>query len=106
MNVNVLASTDNKLLDRKEIEAEVGFDGATPKRSELKAAVCQKLALSPDMTVLRKVQSSFGRKTVTVTAFSYSSKEALAATEPGYVKKREGMQEEQKAPAAPSDKKA
>ena len=99
MNVNVISSTENKLLDRKEIEAEVSFDGATPKRDELKAAVCQKIALNPDVTVLRKVENSFGTKSVRVTAYSYSTKEALVATEPDYIQKREGMIKKEEAPA-------
>lgn len=100
MNVNVVSNTENKLLDRKEIDAEINFDGATPKREELKAAVCQKIALSPDLTVLRKVENSFGTKSVRVTAYSYTTKEALEATEAEYVKNREGMKkkEEEKKP--------
>ena len=91
MNVNVVSNTENKLLDRKEIDAEISFDGATPQSAELKAAVCQKIALSPDLTVLRKVENSFGTKSVRVTAYSYATKEALESTEQEYVKKREGM---------------
>lgn len=100
MNVNVTASADNKLLDRKEIEAEVSFDGATPKREEIKAAVCQKVGVNPDITVLRKVENSFGTKSVKVIAYSYSSEEALEATEPDYIKSREGMKKEEKAEEA------
>jgi ribosomal protein S24E len=91
MNVHVISSTENKLLDRKEISAEVSFDKATPKRAELKTAVCHKIGANPDISVLRKVESSFGRKTVKVVTYAYTSKEALMATEPIYIKVREGM---------------
>ncbi|MFH0738074.1 MAG: hypothetical protein V1827_05325 [Candidatus Micrarchaeota archaeon] len=108
MNVQLIASTENKLLERKEIDAEVSFDAATPKRAELKAAVCHKVGANPDMAVLRKVSPSFGRKTVKVLAHAYNTKEALMATEPVYVKVREGMMakpEKKKVAPAPKARK-
>lgn len=107
MNVNIISTNENKLLDRKEIEAEVSFDAATPKRGQLKEAVGHKIGANPELMVLRKVVSSFGRHTVTVTAYAYPSKELLMATEPTYVKVREGMMQkpEKKKKAAPAPKK-
>ena len=104
MNVNIVSNTDNKLLDRKEIVAEVGFDAATPKRLQIKEAVSHKIGANPELMVLRKVASSFGKHSVTVTAYAYSSKELLMATEPIYVKVREGMmpKPEKKKKAAPA----
>ncbi len=107
MNVNLLSTTENKLLDRKEVQAEISFDGATPKRGELKSAVCQKIGANPDLAVLRKVESAFGRKAVRVMMHAYSTKEALMGTEPVHVKVREGlMQKPEKKKAAPAPKKA
>jgi small subunit ribosomal protein S24e len=106
MNVNLINTTENKLLERKEIEAEVSFDGPTPKRAELKDAVCQKVAANPELVVLRKVSGSFGRKSVRVLAYAYSAKERLIATEPVYIKVREGlMTKPEKKKAAPAPKK-
>ncbi|NYZ74330.1 hypothetical protein H0O00_04255 [Candidatus Micrarchaeota archaeon] len=107
MNVNIVSNTDNKLLDRKEIEAEVSFDAATPKRFQLKEAVGQKIGANPELMVLRKVVNAFGSHTVRITAYAYSSKELLMATEPTYVKVREGMmpKPEKKKKAAPAPKK-
>lgn len=109
MNVNILSTNDNKLLERKEVEAEVAFDAATPKRAELKSAISQKIGADPDLVVIRSVSSVFGRKTVRVLAHAYSKKEALMGTEPVHIKVREGMMakpEKKKAPAkAPAKKK-
>lgn len=108
MNVNLLSTTENKLLERKEIDAEVSFEGATPKRAELKAAICQKVGANPDFVVIRKVRSAFGTRSVKVTAYAYSAKEKLMDTEPVYVKVREGMMakpEKKKAAPAPKKKK-
>ncbi len=107
MNVNLIATTENKLLERKEVEADVSFDGATPKRAELKAAVCQKIGANPELVVLRKVSSSFGRRSVRVLAHAYAAKEKLMATEPTHIKVREGLmpKPEKKKKAAPAPKK-
>lgn len=108
MNVNILATNDNKLLERKEVEAEVSFDGPTPKRPELKEAIAHKIGANPELVVLRKVSSSFGRKSVRVVAHAYPNKESLVSTEPTHIKVREGLMqkpEKKKAAAAPKPKK-
>ena len=108
MNVNILATMDNKLLERKEVEAEVSFDSATPKRAELKSAICQKIGANPELVVIRSVSSNFGRKVVKVLVHAYAKKESLMVIEPVHIKVREGMMakpEKKKAPAAPAKKK-
>jgi len=108
MNINITSNTDNKLLDRKEIRAEISFSGSTPKRAELKEAVGHKIGANPELVVLRQVSSNFGSHTVKVTAHSYSSKDALMATEPVHIKVREGLMpkpEKKKKAAAPAKKK-
>lgn len=107
MNVSLISTSENRLLERKEVQAEVSFDGATPKRSQLKDAVCQKIAANPELAVLRKVASSFGRKAVKVVLHAYSAKEKMMATEPVHIKVREGLmpKPEKKKKAAPATKK-
>lgn len=105
MKVNILSTVDNKVLERKEIAAEVAFDGATPSRADLKKAICEKVGANPELVVLRQVGSSYGIQSVQVVAHSYSSKEAMAETEPAHIRKREGMEGE-KAEGAASGKPA
>jgi ribosomal protein S24E len=106
MNVNILTTTENKLLERKEVQAEVSFDAATPKRAELKTAVSHKIGANPELVVIRSVKSLFGRKTVKITAHAYSNKETLMGIEPIHIKVREGlMAKPEKKKAAPVAKK-
>lgn len=109
MNVSIISNNDNKLLDRKEVEAEISFDGATPKRIQLKEAVGQKIGANPELMALRNVTSNFGRHTVKVKVHAYSSKEALIATEPVHIKVREGLmpkpEKKKKVKATPAKKK-
>lgn len=103
MNVNVISKSDNAVLERKEIEAEVSFDGPTPSREEMRKAICAKVGANPDLTVLREVNSSFGKQSVKVVAHAYADKGKMAATEPGYIVKRDKLAEEPKAEEKPKE---
>jgi len=107
MNVEILSSKENQLMGRKEVEASVSFDAATPKRAELKGAIGGKIAANPDLMVVRKVSPNFGTKSVKVLSYVYSSKETLMSVEPKHIKVREGFaqKEEKKKKAAPAAKK-
>ncbi|MBU0532075.1 hypothetical protein KKB44_01130 [Candidatus Micrarchaeota archaeon] len=104
MNVNIISKIDNKVLERKEIEAEISFDGATPSRNDLKDAISKKVAADVDLTVLREVHSTFGKKTVKVLAHVYSNKETMVGTEPAHLLKRSKVEEEAKVEEKPKEK--
>ena len=96
MEVEIISTTDNKMLDRKEVNAIVRFDGATPARKEIKEAVGTKLGLNPDMMVLNSVVNEFGVKQIRVIAHAYGDMKKLKEVEPEYLRKREGMEVEKK----------
>lgn len=97
MNVDIKSKTENKVLDRKEVKAEVAFDGATPKRAELRQAISAKLGANPELVVLREVKNAYGTHSVLVVAHAYESKEVLMSTEPEYIRKRDSIGVEKKA---------
>jgi len=109
MNANIISSHENGLFERKEVEAEVFFDGSTPKRADIKSTIGGKIGANPELMVLYKVMSKFGSKSIRVLARIYHNKEKLMATEPTYLKVREGLMEkpkkEAKKAAAPAKKK-
>ncbi len=91
MDVEIVSSKDNKLLDRKEINAVVHFEGATPARKELREAVSTKVGLNPDLTILSSVVNEFGAKKIRVIAHSYNDMKKLMEVEPEYMRKRDGI---------------
>lgn len=91
MEIKIEKTTDNKLLDRKELEAFVHFDGATPARGEIKSAICGKVGANPELVVLRSVANEFGLKRVRVSAHVYEDMGALKKNEPLFIQKREGL---------------
>ena len=108
MNINIVSTNENKLFDRKEVRAEVAFDGPTPKRAELKQAIGGKIGSNPELMVLRRVESNFGKKAVGVLVHVYATKELILKNEPRYISVREGLAEKKakakKAAPAPKRK--
>jgi len=109
MEVEIISKKDNKLLERKEINAVVAFDAATPTRKEIREAVGTKLGLNPELTVLNSVVNEFGSKRIRVLAHSYADMKKLIDTEPEYIRKRDGIgveeKKEEKPAEAPAEKK-
>lgn len=103
MNVDIKTKTDNQLLGRKEIEAEVSYTGATPSRADLKQAICGKVGVNPDMSVVREVQTTYGKQMAKVVLHTYEKMEKLMEVEPEHIRKRdkvgEAPKEEAKAEA-------
>ncbi|MBD3209824.1 hypothetical protein GF318_00395 [Candidatus Micrarchaeota archaeon] len=101
MNVEIISKTENEVLERKEVNAEVGFTGPTPSRKELRDAVAGKIGANPELVILRDVRNAFGKQAVKIVAHAYSDMEKLRATEPEYMMKRYKVGEE----AKPEEKK-
>ena len=103
MNVDIKSKTDNQLLGRKEIEADVTYSGATPSRADLKQAICGKVGANPDMSVVRDVQTTYGKQMAKVVLHTYEKMEKLMEVEPEHIRKRdkvgEAPKEEAKAEA-------
>ena len=107
MEVKIETTKENKLFDRKEIEATVHFAAATPNRKDIKSSICGKIGANPDFTVLRSVKNEFGLKRVKVSAHVYSNIEALKRNEPKHIQVRESVipKEEKKKEVAKAVKK-
>ncbi len=89
METEILNQQDNRLLERKEVKARISFSGETPKRKELKEAVCGKIGANPDLVTLRNVANEYGSQKVTVSVHIYENPKQLEKVEPRYAKKRE-----------------
>jgi small subunit ribosomal protein S24e len=107
MEIKIESTIENKLLDRKELEVFVHFDGATPARSEIKSAISGKIGANPDFVVLRDVANEFGLKRVKVSVHVYENADKLKTNEPKYIQKREGIEKpaEEAKPETPKEEK-
>ncbi len=85
MDVEIDSNRENKALGRKEISFKAGEEGATASRQEITKAVCKKLNLDPDATIVVSISQGFGSKGTAGIAHSYASREALERNEPKHL---------------------
>lgn len=105
MEVKIETTNENKLLERKEIDAVIHFVGATPNRKDIKALICGKIGANPDLVVLRSVANEFGMKRLKVSAHSYEKVESLKKNEPKFILVRDGFMTKEEAKPKKKEKK-
>ena len=81
MNIKVIKKIERPLLSRTELDAEVHFDGATPKRTELLKSLAAALKVSEDIVIIRRIYTNFGARSAKFTANIYKTKEDLLKNE-------------------------
>ncbi|HVA82707.1 MAG TPA: hypothetical protein VNF06_00915 [Candidatus Aquilonibacter sp.] len=78
MDLKLGKESENKLLGRKEISFTMSHKGKTPTVDEAKVAICKKLNLSPDLTVIVSINTIYGSMESEILVHSYSTKEAMS----------------------------
>ena len=89
MNINNIEKVENPSLSRVEITADITYDGATPKASDVRAGIAQKVSGKEELIVVKHIYSRFGERSARVLAYMYSDEALLKAIEPKTGKKPE-----------------
>ena len=96
MEIEILKTTNNDLLHRKEITALVShLKEATPKRLETRNKLAATVNSDSDKTVVVKIDSDYGRSVSKVIFHVYEDTEQLKKVELPYLLKRNGFIEEE-----------
>ena len=105
MDLNITSDSNNKALDRREIEFSVVQDSATANKDEIKRELCKRLNLDPDSTIINSLKQEFGVRRCAGSANSYRSKEEMERLEPAYIIKRLSKRREakQQPPVVPAE---
>ena len=98
MDIKITAKRENKLLERAELEGEIGFTGATPSYEQLKKELSTHLKTDEATIAIKHVYTDFGNQKATFTANVYSTTDKLKAVEPKIKEKKakEGENKEEK----------
>ncbi|MDD5022759.1 MAG: hypothetical protein PHU63_01180 [Candidatus ainarchaeum sp.] len=88
MKIEKIQENKNKLLNRKEIQTVVSFEGATPKREEIKKIICEKTGSNSDLCVLKNVKTAYGSNKIEVLLYAYENKEKMMENEAKHSLKR------------------
>ena len=90
--------TENILLSRIEVEAEISFEkSVTPSGEDVKKELSKALEVEADLIVVKKIEVGVGTTTAKVTAYQYLSKDDLKNIEPREKKKEEKKEGEEAA---------
>lgn len=88
MDVNIVRDERNELLDRREIEFMISFEGATPPRYEIKGKICAMLNIKEELCVLGPLEQHFGKTQLEGALRAYDTQESLSQVEEEYLIKR------------------
>ncbi|MEM3841180.1 MAG: hypothetical protein QXN59_00585 [Candidatus Micrarchaeaceae archaeon] len=88
MEIKILEDKDEKLLGRRSVKFSVAEDAQTVSKEEAKKELCKKLGTNPDLSIVYKVEQTYGVKQAFCYAHIYSSDEALKSSEPKYILSR------------------
>jgi small subunit ribosomal protein S24e len=90
--LRVVSERFNNLIRRLEVEALVAHQGMpTPSREELVEVLGRLYSKSPELVVVRKIESEYGMGMSRVYAHLYESLDRLKLYEPEYILKRHGV---------------
>ena len=105
IDVEIVSKQENKLLDRQEVRARIGFTKQTPNRKDIRSAIGGKIAANPDSMILREVTNEFGAKQIKVLAHVYADIELLKKNEPYHFLVRDGLAQKKEKKTATKAKK-
>ena len=100
MELKVINKTEQPLLSRTELAADVSYEAVTPSRADIKKSLASQLNTTENLIVLKKVDASFGGKKAKILANVYKKEEDMKRieTKPALTK---GLPKEKKAEEEP-----
>ena len=95
MKIKIVKKTENKLLDRVELDVEIDHQGEpVPTRDTVLARVAAEVNKEKNQVVLIKVQTKFGIGISHATIHAYNTSERAIEVEREHLLKRSGVLED------------
>jgi len=88
MEVEITKENENQLLGRKEVFFKLQHEGASPSREEARNALIKALKCSPNLLVIDKMGTEFGKRETVGYVKVYESEERLKEIEREHIIKR------------------
>ena len=105
MKIEIVQKTENKLLNRIDIEAKATFSGATPTNADIQNVIAAELGVNKELVIIEHNYNIYGSQAADIFAKAYKDKKSLekyeAAKKEAPKKKEEGGEAPAPAPAAP-----
>ncbi|TGC11374.1 30S ribosomal protein S24e [Methanolobus halotolerans] len=104
MDIKIIKEKNNAPLNRRELDLNIGFDGATPSRDQVKGKVAAMLNVPLELVIVQRMKNEFGRQAVSAYVKIYENAERMKQVEAKYVLKRNALPEaEEEAAEAPAE---
>ena len=94
MDFEFIKDDRNELLNRRELEFVLTFEGATPSRKDIMGKFCALQNVSEDLVVLDSLKTKFGKQELIGKARIYEDEPTKTRLEPAYLLKRGVVEEE------------
>lgn len=100
MDFEFIRDEENGLLNRRELDFVLTFEGATPSRRMILGKLCALQNVKESLVVLDSIKTSFGKQELTGYARIYEDEDSLKRVEPTHLVERTGAPEEEAEEAA------
>lgn len=102
MDVKIIEDNKNVLLNRRELNFEVTFEGPTPARMDVKNKMAALLNVPLELVVVQRMKNEFGRQKLSGYAKIYEDAARMKQIEEDHILERNKLPEapEEKAEAA------
>ncbi|HIE34540.1 MAG TPA: 30S ribosomal protein S24e [Candidatus Altiarchaeales archaeon] len=77
MRIEIIEKRENPLLNRKEIQVKILYEGRTPDFLKIKEEIVKKLKLNNNLTVLNSIETEFGKKSSNCYLKVYKDEESM-----------------------------
>lgn len=106
MEINIISDNNNATLNRRDVSISVNSK-TTPSRADIKNKLAAMLNSKPELIVVNKLNTEFGKQETIGTVGIYENEEVLKKVALGHLVGRDKMPEpEEEAEAAPKDEAA
>ncbi|MDV0446219.1 hypothetical protein MsAg5_00470 [Methanosarcinaceae archaeon Ag5] len=88
MEITIVKDYQNKLLNRRELDFTIKYEGPTPSRIDVRQKLAALLNTDLDLTMVQKMESVYGLQEVRGYAKVYESADRMKQIEREYMMKR------------------
>ena len=94
LELDIISKTEEPLLSRTMLKANVSFEKATPSYRELTSLIASKAKADEKLVAIRNVYTSFGNKSAQITAYIYKDENKKQFIEPKIKEKKDAKAKE------------
>jgi small subunit ribosomal protein S24e len=104
MDINITEDRNNAILNRREVNFNVTFEGVTPSRKDVKLRLAAMLNSPAELVIVQSIDNMFGKQQAAGYAKIYGDEGVMKSTEKEYMIKRNELPAEE--PEAAAEEKA